>query len=170
MKKLVSLLLIIFVCTCLTSCKKEKDSSFGKVDYHFSGVYLEFYDDDTFKVNSKNPSAYYKHELDVFSTNSGNVPNMGYFEFSNMAKHIVNQDGLTVFVLSVNLVIPNNAPDEVKVYIIKEKNGMQYVDVEMVEMIDISKSGKYSVNYQYEYKEVGYRFQFTLGYFRNGDK
>lgn len=166
MKKVLSLLLVLIVCISLSSCKNNRDSSFGKVDFHFSGLYLEFYEDDDFRLDYKNPCAYYKHKTDTFKVDSGNVPDMGNVSFLNMAKNIVNQDGLKVFVLSTNIVLPSNAPDEVKIYVIKEKNGTNYVDVDMVEMIDITKNSKYSVNYQYELDGVGYRFQFTLGIIR----
>ena len=38
----------------------------------------------------------------------------------------------------------------------------------MVDMIDLTEQGKYSVNYEYEFENTGYRFQFTLGYYKNG--
>ena len=42
MRKMISLFLIFFMSICLIGCKdKEDDSSLGKVDYHFSGFYLE---------------------------------------------------------------------------------------------------------------------------------
>lgn len=169
MKRILFSILLFFMCFGLTSCKNEEDSSFGDVDFHFSGFYLEFYDDQNYQVGYKNPCAYYHHKSDTFKLDSGNVPNMGYFSFTNSSKNIVNQDGLTVFVLYTTIVVPSNGPDSVKVYIIKESsNGTCYVDTDMVDMIDLTERGSYTANYEYRYNEVGYRFQFVLGYYKNG--
>lgn len=169
MKKIISLFLIFFMSICLIGCKDKQDSSFGKVDYHFSGFYLEFYDDADYRLNYKNPCIYYQHKTETFKLESGNVPNMGFITYSNVSKNIVEQDGLTVFVLFGTIVLPYNAPDQVKIYVIKEnKSGTNYVDTDMVDMIDLNEQGKYSVNYEYEFENTGYRFQFTLGYYKNG--
>ena len=113
---------------------------------------------------------------------SGNVPNMGYITYNNISKNILDDDGVTTFVLYGNIILPSNAPEKVSIYVIKEnKKGQNYVDTDMVDMIDLTEpksnrsriatlteQGKYSMNYEYEFNDVQYRFQFTLGYFKNG--
>ena len=84
--------------------------------------------------------------------------------FGVSSKNVLDEDGVKTIVISSNIILPSNAPDELKIYVVKENaNGDFYVDKNLYETKLITSPTTYSINYSYSNNGQKYRFQGTLG-------
>ena len=167
MKKLVFILLILVSIISFSSCKNCKNNGeLGDVDYHISGFYIEVIQDKDYKIDSLtsffNPSVIYSHKRDVLTNNHGNI---GYqVKYGVHSKQVLDEDGVKTIIFSSNIILPTSAPDEIKIYVVKENaNGEFYVDTKLVETKLISSPTTYSINYSYSNNGQKIRVQGTLG-------
>lgn len=165
MKKILVFILLLIMTISFTGCKKEKNNELGEVDSHFSGFYIELEVDKDYKIGSFNPTVTYSFKRNVLSNDTGNVTSIGLVRYGDSSKSYQEIDGVKTAVIMTSIILPENAKDEVKIYIIREnKNGTFSVDLEFYETVKVSERGTYSVNYSYSINGVKYRFQASLMY------
>ena len=168
MKKILTFILILITLISFTGCKKKNKNEIGEVDSHFSGFYVELVVDKDYKIKSTNPTSVYSFRTNLLSNDSGNIMNMGVVKFGESSKNVKEIDGVKTAIIMTSIILPANAPDKVKIYIVREnRNGTFTVDLDRYETIDVSNRGTYSVNYSYSIDGVKYRFQASLGYMKN---
>lgn len=162
MKRSITLFLLIIFLFGMSSCKKET-KDFGKVDYHFSGVYIELVQDSQYQVGKTNPCVYFDYQKEVFCTDSGAIFDIGPISMSQIGKQIKVENDIKKYILYVTVILPYNAPSEAKFYVIKQdKTHHFFVDQEMVKKIDLDQDGTYGINYQYEFENQKYQIQMTV--------
>lgn len=165
MKKVILLLTMFLMTIGLSSCKGNGlKGTFDKVDYHICGIYFEVLDDNTYRIDGNNPCVYYSHASSTISYNNGSVN----IEYINSSKDVVEENNAFNIIISTNVIFPSQAQNNIKIYIIKEKNGTLYVDKEMSDTINISKADIYDIDYKYNKNDQNYRFKFTIRYSKKG--
>ena len=155
MKKILAFILILIMVISFTGCNKTNKNEIGEVNSHFSGFYVELVVDSEYKVKSINPTSIYSFKKDLLSNDSGNVKNMGFISFGESSKTISDVDGVKTAIIMTSIILPSNAPDKVKIYIVREnQNGTYTVDLDRYETVDVTSRGTYSVNYSYSINGV----------------
>ena len=167
MKKILVFILLLIMSISFSSCKKETINDFGEVDKHFSGFYIELDYDKDYKIGWYNPTVTFSFKNEVMRNDSGNVSNIGIVTFGDSSKTYSEDGGVKTAIIMTSIVLPENAKDEVKIYIIRETlGGTLSVDLDRYETINVSTKGTYSINYSYSINGVKYRFQASLGYMK----
>lgn len=165
MKKVILLLTMFLMSIGLSSCKgKGLKGTFDKVDYHICGVYFEVLDDTTYRIDGNNPCIYYSYTKSITSYNNGSVN----IEYINKSNNIVEENDALNILIGTSVIFPSQVQNNIKIYIIKEKDGTLYVDKEMSDTINISKADVYDIDYKYNKNNQNYRFKFTIRYSKKG--
>lgn len=167
MKKILTFILLFVCLVSFTGCKKN-DGEIGEVDSHFCGFYIELSYDEDYRIKVYNPTVIFSFKNQVLSNDNGNIMNLGFVSFGDSSKTYKQIDGVNTAVIMTSIILPKNAPDKAKIYIVRESlDGSFRVDLERYETVDITNKGTYSVNYSYSINGTKYRFQGSLGYVRN---